>query len=242
MSSTTASTGAVFSMISPTAAIVSSRPSVILLQREDRRRRGSRRARARSGRPRRAGGLRRRASARRPGSRRASRRTRRRSRPSRLTWSLRRQQQRDGVEVLRRPPRAASRIRSTLGTIALRLGEHVVAAGRRRPAATTSSRTSVDDPPEGHRGLLSATTAALAPMPGSADRMMSNWALIAFTAGSSGRRCSDSTVSSASASVARPCGDVAQAAADLDQRDGEHGDDDDGEQDAQERPCRSPPP
>src|SRR6185503_9978539 len=59
-----------------------------------------------------------------------------------------------------------------------------------------------DDP--GHRGLLSATMAALAPMPGSADRMMSNCALIALTAGSSGFRCSFSTISSAPASVASP--------------------------------------
>src|SRR3954468_13309982 len=60
------------------------------------------------------------------------------------------------------------------------------------------------DPPENHRGLLSATTAALRAIPGRAPRMISNWALIAVTAPSSGRRCSSSTPSSASASVARP--------------------------------------
>ncbi len=65
--------------------------------------------------------------------------------------------------------------------------------------------------------------------------MMSNWALMAFTAGSSGRRCSDSTISSAPARVREALGDVAQAAADLEQRDREHGHDDDREQDAQKR-------
>src|SRR6478609_629349 len=62
----------------------------------------------------------------------------------------------------------------------------------------------VADPPEDHPGLRSATIAALRAMPGRAPRMTSNWALIAVTAPSSGRRCSDSTVSSAPASVARP--------------------------------------
>src|SRR6185436_12193069 len=60
----------------------------------------------------------------------------------------------------------------------------------------------VADPPDGHEGLLSATMAAFAAMPGSAPRIVSNWALIALTDGSSVRRCSDSTISSAPASVA----------------------------------------
>ena len=64
---------------------------------------------------------------------------------------------------------------------------------RRRPAATTSEQDDVADPPEGHRGLRSATIAALRAIPGSAPRMMSNCALIAVTAPSSGRRCSAST-------------------------------------------------
>ena len=72
-------------------------------------------------------------------------------------------------------------------------------------------------------------------MPGSAPRMMSNWALIALTAGSSGRRCSASTASQRAAERREALGDRVQARADLDQRDGEHGDDDDGEQDAQKR-------
>ena len=41
-------------------------------------------------------------------------------------------------------------------------------------------------------------------MPGMAPMITSNWALIAFTAGSSGRRCSASTPSSAVDSVASP--------------------------------------
>ena len=65
--------------------------------------------------------------------------------------------------------------------------------------------------------------------------MTSNCALIALTAGSSGRRCSDSTVSSASAergeALARS---DSRPAADPDQRRGEHGDHDDGEQDAEQ--------
>ena len=90
----------------------------------------------------------------------------------------------------------------------------------------------VSDPPEGHRGLLSATTAALLAIPGSAPRMTSNWALIALTAGSSGRRCSASTPSSAVPSVARPSEILVEAAAHLDQRDGEHEHDDDRQHDA----------
>ena len=69
----------------------------------------------------------------------------------------------------------------------------------------------VPDPPEGHRGLRSATIGGLAAIPGSAPRMTSNWALIALTAPSSGRRCSDSTPCSAEPSVASPCGDPDEA-------------------------------
>src|ERR1700759_5874048 len=60
------------------------------------------------------------------------------------------------------------------------------------------------DPLEDHRGLLSATTAAFLAIPGRAPVITSNWALIALTAGSSGRRCSASTPSRAPASVASP--------------------------------------
>src|SRR6201999_4218647 len=60
----------------------------------------------------------------------------------------------------------------------------------------------VTDPLEGHDGLLSATIAALAAMPGRAPVMIANCALIASTAGLSGARWPDSTPSSASASVA----------------------------------------
>ena len=56
--------------------------------------------------------------------------------------------------------------------------------------------------------------------------MMSNCALIALTAGSSGRRCSASTPCSAPASVARPVEIRVEAAADDDQRGGEHRHDD----------------
>src|SRR4029077_3262357 len=62
----------------------------------------------------------------------------------------------------------------------------------------------VSDPPEDHRGLLSATTAALRAIPGSAPRITSNCPLIAVTAPSSGRRCSDSTPCNAPASAASP--------------------------------------
>src|SRR6202044_664628 len=68
----------------------------------------------------------------------------------------------------------------------------------------------VSDPPEDHRGLLSATIAALLAIPGRAPRMMSNCALIALTAPSSGRRCSDSTPCRAVDSVASPSEMVAR--------------------------------
>ena len=71
-------------------------------------------------------------------------------------------------------------------------------------------------------------------MPGSAPRMISNWALIALTAGSSGRRCSASTPSSAAAERREALGDPRQPPADLDEREREHGDDDDGEHDAEQ--------
>ena len=71
-------------------------------------------------------------------------------------------------------------------------------------------------------------------MPGSAPRMMSNCALIAVTAPSSGRRCSASTPCRAEASVASPAEIRRQAPAHLDQRDGEHEHDDRREDDAQE--------
>ena len=71
-------------------------------------------------------------------------------------------------------------------------------------------------------------------MPGSAPRMTSNCPLIAFTEPSSGRRCSASTLWSADPSVASPWEILKQAPAHLDQRGGQHEDDDDGEQDAQE--------
>ena len=62
----------------------------------------------------------------------------------------------------------------------------------------------VPDPPERHRGLRSATMAALRAISGSAPRITSNWWLIALTAPSSGRRCSASTPSSAVPSVPSP--------------------------------------
>ena len=71
-------------------------------------------------------------------------------------------------------------------------------------------------------------------MPGIAPTITSNCALIAWTAGSSGRRCSDSTVSSAAASVARSLEVGLEPRADPDQRDGDDRHDDDGEQDAEE--------
>ena len=83
-------------------------------------------------------------------------------------------------------------------------------------------------------GLLSATTAAFAAIPGIAPTMTSNWALIAWTAGSSGRRCSDSTVSSAPASVARSSEADSSALPDPDQGDGHDRHGDDGEQDAEQ--------
>ena len=64
--------------------------------------------------------------------------------------------------------------------------------------------------------------------------MMSNCALIALTAPSSGRRCSASTPCERAGRASRALGDPRQAPAHLDQRDGEHEHDDGGEHDAQE--------
>ena len=64
--------------------------------------------------------------------------------------------------------------------------------------------------------------------------MISNWALIAVTAGSSGRRCSDSTPSSAPPSVARFLEIDSRRSRTTISADGEHHHDDDGEQHAQD--------
>src|SRR4051794_22224064 len=115
---------------------------------------------------------------------------------------LRREQQRRGVEV------AAAGLRGPRDPVDARhdrpgLPEDAVEQEHDH-RHDDEQEHQVEDPPEGHDGLRSATIAALAPMPGSAERITSNWALIACTAGSSGRRCSDSTPSSAPASAARP--------------------------------------
>src|SRR6476646_5117633 len=115
---------------------------------------------------------------------------------------LRRQQECGGVEVLRGGGRRlvhAAHARDD----ALRGREHAVQQVDDDGEDHDEQRERAD-PPERHCGLLSATIAALRAMPGRAPRMTSNWALIALTAPASGRRCSDSTVSSAPASVARP--------------------------------------
>src|SRR5262249_20530605 len=114
----------------------------------------------------------------------------------------RRQEQCGRVEVLRPRRRRALDLVDAL---------HDAAAGAEDPHQQVEhdrqhehEECDIGDPPEGHRGLLSATIAAFRPIPGSAPRMMSNWALIALTDGSSGRRCSASTISSAPPSVASP--------------------------------------
>ena len=97
-------------------------------------------------------------------------------------------------------------------------------ASARRAAGTTTTREDHHeqddraDPPERHCGLLSATIAALRAMPGSAPRMMSNWALIALTEPSSGRRCCASTPSSADGERREAGGDPLEALAHDDQR------------------------
>src|SRR3990170_6850701 len=115
---------------------------------------------------------------------------------------LRRQQQRGGVEVLRPRSRHLCDLLhagdDALGCI--QHGAEQVHDDRK----DDREQDDVSDPPEDHRGLLSATTAALPAIPGSAPRMMSNCPLIALTAPSSGRRCWDSTPWSADASVASP--------------------------------------
>src|SRR6185295_9837671 len=88
---------------------------------------------------------------------------------------LRRQQQRHGVEVLR--PR--SRRRRDLADArddALR-GVQDTAQEVHHDGCDDHEEDDVADPPENHFNHLSATIAALRPMPGNAPRMMSNWAL-----------------------------------------------------------------
>src|SRR5712692_11073156 len=115
---------------------------------------------------------------------------------------LRRKQQHGGVEVLRPLGRHLCDLLHT-GDDALGGVEHS-AEQVHDDRQDHREQDDVSDPPEGHRGLLSATIAALPAIPGSAPRMMSNCPLIALTAPSSGRRCSDSTPCSADASVASP--------------------------------------
>ena len=99
---------------------------------------------------------------------------------------------------------------------------------------TTTSRTTFPI----HQRVIAASarrrSRPCAAMPGSAPRMTSNWALIALTAPSSGRRCSDSTPCSADAERREPLGDPVEAPAHHDQRDGQHDHDDDREHDAQQ--------
>src|SRR3990172_9405924 len=115
---------------------------------------------------------------------------------------LRRQQQRGGIEVLRPRGRHLCDL--------LHAGDDALGGVQHTAEQVHDDRKhdreqdDVSDPPEDHFGLLSATIAALPAIPGSAPRMMSNCALIALTAPSSGRRCCDSTPCSAVASVARP--------------------------------------
>src|SRR3954452_1541703 len=115
---------------------------------------------------------------------------------------LRRQQERRGVEVLR-PGRRRLLHALHARDDAPRSREHAVQEID-DDGEDDDQQGERPDPPENHRGLRSATTAALRAMPGRAPRMISNWALIAVTAPSSGRRCSSSTPSSAVASVASP--------------------------------------
>src|SRR5215207_7555063 len=106
-----------------------------------------------------------------------------------------------GVEVLRARSR---RLRDRLGAgdDAPRRAEHAVQ--QIHDDQEHGEERDVPDPPKGHRCLRSATIAAFPAIPGSAPRMISNCALIALTAGSSGRRCSASTVCSADDRVANP--------------------------------------
>src|SRR5918994_4169713 len=114
---------------------------------------------------------------------------------------LRGQQERHGVEVVRAGGRRTSDLAHARDD-ALRRVQY--AGEQDDHHHEDDEQDDVADPPECHRGLLSATIAALRPIPGSAPRMTSNCWLIALTAGSSGRRCSASTVSSAEPSMARP--------------------------------------
>ena len=99
-------------------------------------------------------------------------------------------------------------------------------AGRPRPAGHDEQHD-VADPPERHRGLLSATIAALRAMPGSAPRMTSNCALIALTARLERAQVLGLDALERAAERREALGDRGQAPADQDQRDGEHGDHDD---------------
>src|SRR5687767_14646108 len=93
---------------------------------------------------------------------------------------LSRQQQCGGVEVLRARGR-------DLGDL-LHAGDDARGGAEHAAEQVDDDREHDDqqghvaDPPERHRGLLSATIAALLAIPGSAPRMTSNWPLIAVTA------------------------------------------------------------
>src|ERR1039457_3930073 len=115
---------------------------------------------------------------------------------------LRRQQQRGGVKILR-PRGCHLRYFIDAGDDALGCLQHATQQVHDH-RHDHDEQHDVTEPPEDHRGLLSATIAALRAIPGSAPRMVSNCALIALTAPSSGRRWSDSTACNADASVARP--------------------------------------
>src|SRR3954454_8680549 len=115
---------------------------------------------------------------------------------------LGRQQQRRGVEILRTRAGRVADLRDARDNRPC-LPEH---AGQEPhdDRQHDEEQHEVADPPERHRGLRSATIAALRAIPGSALRITSNWALMALTAGSSGRRCSASTDVNAEPSVASP--------------------------------------
>src|SRR4051794_17599746 len=91
---------------------------------------------------------------------------------------LRCQQERHGVEVGRSAPRGVADPAGARDDCAC-LAENA-AEQDHHDRRDDEQQHEVADPPERHRGLLSATTAALLAMPGSALRMMSNCALIAL--------------------------------------------------------------
>src|SRR4029453_19488392 len=93
-----------------------------------------------------------------------------------------REQERRGVEVLRPRARGVPDLAEARDDAFGLLQDAVEQVDDHRQ--DHREQHNVADPPEGHCGLLSATIAALEAMPGSAPRMMSNWALIALTAGS----------------------------------------------------------